>query len=320
MEEGEDEVKQGAILGTARPGDFLFLKGAMVSISGPGKKRFTRLIAFFPLTITVFVSLFGVSFAEIPKRIISLAPNVTEILFALGAEDRVIAVSSFCDYPEGTKLKPTVGGMSNPSLEAVVSINPDIVLFSIDGNPKTFEERLRSMNVRTFTLRSRRITELPAGIRQVGAAVGAPDKAEALARETEKKISALEERERTIRKPQSAAQRQKVLFIIWPEPLIVAGPGSIADDALQMIGVLNISGNTVSSYPKYSIEEIIRQAPDTIFIGKGTGMDKVADGLLKRLKSVPAVRNRRVFYVSDYLYRLGPRTMQGVEELERLLR
>jgi len=292
----------------------------VVNISGPGKKRFARLMAFFPLTIPAFLSLFSVSYAEMPKRIISLAPNITEILFALGAEDRVIAVSSFCDYPEGAKLKPKVGGMSNPSLEAVVSLNPDIVLFSIDGNPKAFEERLRSMNMRTFTLRSKRITELPVGIRQVGAAVGVPDKAEALAREMEIKISALQERERSHRKRQNSAQRKNVLFIIWPDPLIVAGPGSIADDALQMIGTVNISGNTVSSYPKYSIEEIIRRAPDIIFIGKGTGMDRVADGLLRRLKSIPAVRNKRVFYVSDYLYRLGPRTMQGVEELERFLR
>ena len=260
------------------------------------------------------------SHAEPPQRIISVAPNITEILFALGLGDRIVGVSSFCDFPEEAKGRPKVGGMSNPSLEAVVSLRPDLVLFSIDGNPKSFEERLRSMNVHTFTLRPRRIAELPVGIRQIGSAVGVPEKADELAREMEKKILALKEREQTIRKRQSTDQKQKVLFIIWPEPLIVAGPGSIADDALKMIGVVNISGDTVSSYPKYSIEDIIRQAPDSIFIGKGTGMDRVSDRLLRRLKSVPAVRNKRVFYVSDYLYRLGPRTMQGVEELERILR
>lgn len=271
-------------------------------------------VLFFAL-ITIHSSLITASCAETPKRIISLAPNVTEILFALGVDERIAAVSSFCDFPEEAKKKPKVGGMSNPSLEAVVSLKPDLVLFSIDGNPKSFEERLSSMKIRTFTLRSKRITELPQGVRQIGAAVGAAARAETLAQEMEKKLSGLMERERRYRDLHRTAKKQKVMFIIWPDPLIVAGPGSIADDALQVLGTENIAAKTGTTYPKYSIEEILRQAPDIIFIGKGTGMDKVADGLLKRLKSVPAVRSNRVFYVSDYLYRLGPRTIQGTEEL-----
>jgi iron complex transport system substrate-binding protein len=274
-------------------------------------KKFAVVILFF----TVHCSLFTVSFADTPKRIISLAPNITEILFALGVDERLTAVSSFCDFPEEAKKKPKVGGMSNPSLEAVVSLRPDLVLFSIDGNPKPFEERLRNMKIPTFTLRSKRITELPHGVRQIGAAVGAEARAEILAQEMDTKIAGLKDRERRYRELHRTAKKQKVLFIIWPDPLIVAGPGSIADDALQILGTENIAAKTGTTYPKYSIEEILRQAPDIIFIGKGMGMDKVADGLLRRLKSVPAVRSKKVFYVSDYLYRLGPRTIQGIEEL-----
>jgi len=272
------------------------------------------MVLFFAL-ITLHSSLITASCADTPKRIISLAPNVTEILFALGVDERIAAVSSFCDFPEEAKKKPKVGGMSNPSLEAVVSLKPDLVIFSIDGNPKSFEERLSSMKIRTFTLRSKRIAELPQGVRQIGAAVGAAARSETLAQEMEKKLSGLMERERRYRDLHRTAKKQKVMFIIWPDPLIVAGPGSIADDALQVLGTENIAAKTGTTYPKYSIEEILRQAPDIIFIGKGTGMDKVADGLLKRLKSVPAVRSNRVYYVSDYLYRLGPRTIQGIEEL-----
>ncbi len=267
------------------------------------------------LLVTAYCLLLTPAFADSPKRIISLAPNITEILFALGVDERIAAVSSFCDFPEEAKKKPKVGGMSNPSLEAVVSLKPDLVLFSIDGNPKSFEERLSSMKIRTFTLRSKRIAELPQGVRQIGTAVGAAAQAETLAQEMEKKLSGLMERERRYRDLHRTARKQKVMFIIWPDPLIVAGPGSIADDALQVLGTENIAAKTGTTYPKYSIEEILRQAPDVIFIGKGTGMDKVADGLLKRLKSVPAVRSNRVHYVSDHLYRLGPRTIQGIEEL-----
>ena len=296
------------------PEDFLFYKEILLkqSVTRTGVVRLTAFL------FAVFCLPLAACCAESPKRIISLAPNITEMLYAVGAEDSIVGVSSFCDYPEVAKKKAKVGGMSNPSLEAVVSLKPDLVLFSIDGSPKAFEERLRTMKIKTFTLRSKRIMELPQGIRQIGAAVGAVEKAEKVAQEMEKKISDISEREK-YRNLHRTTMKPKVLFIIWPDPLIVAGPGSITDDALRIVGAENIAGKAVSAYPKYSIEEILRQSPDVIFIGKGKGMDKVSEGLLKRLRSVPAVRTNKVYYVSDYLYRLGPRTVMGVEELARYL-
>lgn len=275
----------------------------------------TKKIAVVIFFITVHCSLFTVSLADTPKRNISLAPNITEILFALGVEDRVVGVSSFCDYPEAAKQKTKVGGLSNPSIEAVVSLKPDIVFLTHDGNPQAFEERLRSMKIHTVVIQARKISDLPSAIRQVGAVVGATEKAELLAADIEKRISVFVERQRISLLQSKPAKKQKVLFIIWPDPLIVAGPGTTTDEALSLLGLENIAARTMTAYPKYSIEEILRQAPDLIFIGKGNGMDKVADGLLRRLKTVPAVRNGRVFYVSDFLYRLGPRTMNGVDEL-----
>jgi iron complex transport system substrate-binding protein len=272
-------------------------------------------VVFFFALITLHSSLITAAYAETPKRIISLAPNITEILFALGVDDRVVGVSNFCDFPEAAKQKTKVGGLSNPSIEAVVSLKPDMVFLTHDGNPQAFEERLRSMKIHTVVIQARKISDLPAAIRQVGAVVGAMEKAELLAVDIEKRINVFIERKRISHVQAKPSKKQKVLFIIWPDPLIVAGPGTTTNEALSLLGLENIAARTTTAYPKYSIEEILRQAPDLIFIGKGNGMDKVADGLLRRLKSVPAVRNGRVFYVSDYLYRLGPRTMNGVDEL-----
>ncbi|MDP2156286.1 MAG: cobalamin-binding protein [Nitrospirota bacterium] len=273
-------------------------------------------VIFFFITIHYsLLTVSTVSYADSPKRIISLAPNITEILFALGVDDRVIGVSSFCDYPEAAKQKTKVGGLSNPSLEAVNSLRPDMVFLTHDGNPKAFEERLRSMKIHTVVIQARKISDLPSGIRQIGAAVGSIEKAELLAVEIEKRISNYTVREETLRTQAKPQKKQRVLFIIWPDPLIVAGPGTTTNEALSLLGLDNIASGTSIAYPKYSIEEILRQAPDLIFIGKGNGMDKVADGLLRRLKTVPAIRDGRVYYVSDYLYRLGPRTMNGVDEL-----
>jgi len=267
-----------------------------------------RLICIVGLLLSSLCSLLPSAVAaETPKRIVSLAPSMTELLFAFGLEDRLAGVTSFCDYPEAAKKKPKIGGMSNPSLEAVIALKPDLVVMTVDGNPKEFEERLRSMRIKTYVFRATRLQTFPQGIREMGALLGVREKADLLAGEIEKTVGKFS----TGRRP----QKKKVLFIVWPDPLIVAGRGSIADDALTLLGEKNISDDSRTSYPKYSIEEIIRRAPDVVFIGKGSGMEKVSEGLLQRLKTVPAVKNGKVFYVSDHLYRLTPRTVRGIEEL-----
>ncbi len=103
-------------------------------------KRYFIIIS--ALLISLSHSAFAGGSTATPQRIISLAPSTTEILFALGLGDNIVGVTTFCDYPEEAKTKPKIGGMSNPSLEAVVSLKPDIVVVTTDGNPKEFEERL----------------------------------------------------------------------------------------------------------------------------------------------------------------------------------
>jgi iron complex transport system substrate-binding protein len=270
------------------------------------------------LWIVNFILIFSLlSFASTavagpPERIISLAPNLTEILFAMGLEDRIVGVTGFCDYPEAAKKKQKVGGMSDPSLEAVVSLKPDIVVMTTDGNFRDFEERLRSLRIKTYVFKARRLSELPQGIRELGAALGEKEKAGVLAAKIEAGVKKLQ--------GMKTSQHKKVLFIVWPEPLIVAGPGTAVDDAIKMLGPVNIASKAKVSYPKYSIEEIIRQSPDIILIGKGHAeIKELSQGLLKKLSGTPAVRNNRVFFLSDNLYRLGPRIIKGIEELSACL-
>jgi len=275
-------------------------------------KRLFIIIVICGLSSPVFAK----ELASSPRRIVSLAPSTTEILFALGLGDRIAGVTSFCDYPEEARKKPKIGGMSNPSLEAVITMKPDLVVMTTDGNPKEFEARLRSLKIRTYVFTARRLAELPQGIRDMGVIVGAPEKSDSLAQEIQDGIDRYKKRNAARRTGRSAT-RKKVLFIIWPEPLIVAGPGTVMDDAIGLLGYENIAVSAKTSYPKYSIEEVIRQAPDVIFVGKASGMDirDVSRKILSRLASVPAVVNGSVFYISDNLYRLGPRVIKGIEEL-----
>lgn len=268
---------------------------------------------------------------ELPKRIVSLAPSMTEILFALGLGDRTVGVTSFCDYPEEAKAKPKIGGMSNPSLEAIVSMKPDIVVMTTDGNPKEVDERLRSLKIGTYVWKARTLSELPEGIRELGKTLGVSTKADEIAREIEQGIRKASGVKRETKTPTDSfsislltphSSRKKVLFIVWPEPLIVAGPGTAIDEAVTLLGAENIAAGAKTTYPKYSIEEAIRQAPDVLFIGKASGMDirAVSQGILKKLARIPAVKNNAVCYVGDGLYRLGPRVVKGIEELSECLK
>jgi iron complex transport system substrate-binding protein len=284
-----------------------------------------KLIILILLLISYFLFPFSVM-AESPNRIISLAPNLTEILFAMGLGNRIVGVTNFCDYPDEARKKPKVGGIYNPSLEAVVSLKPDIVVMTTDGNTKEFKERLRSLKIKTYVFRAKRLHELPEGIRNLGLILGVKEKAEGLAKEIETGLNKFRVGSHKLNTPFSPFANEghgggRVLFIIWPEPLVVAGSGTAIDDAISLFGCENIAKGTYTSYPKYSVEEIIRKSPDVIFFGKGhMNMNETSKALLKRLSNVPAVKKGEVYYISDSIYRLGPRILNGIDEMARCLR
>jgi iron complex transport system substrate-binding protein len=253
-----------------------------------------------------------------PIRIVSLAPAMTEILFSLGLGERVVGVTTVCDRPDDARRKTKIGGMSNPSLEAIVTLKPDMVVMNTDGNPKAVADRLATLGIKTHVFTARRLAEIPAGIREMGEALGVRSAADLLAEKIETSIrnaGSLQSGKSSF----AVGVGKKVVFIIWPSPLIVAGPGTILDDAMKMNGLNNIASDARVPYPRFSLESVIERQPDLILIGKGHNdtMKKLSKGLLKSLRSLEAVRRGRVCYMDDGLYRPGPRIPAGMEELGR---
>jgi len=253
--------------------------------------------------------------AASPGRIVSLAPNLTEILYDLGVENRIAAVTDYCDYPPGAGTKPKIGGFANPSLEAIVSLRPDWVVMTEDGNPQVLERRLRTMGIRTYIFKARRIKDLPQEIRTMGRILGVGTAADGRADWIETRIRRIGEGTET------ASQRRvgKAIFIVQPTPLIAAGKGTTIDDALTILGIDNIAAAGKTRYPKYSLEEIIRLGPDALFFGRGRGMEERAKPLIERLSTLDAVRSGRVFFIGEAIYRLGPRIASGLEEMAACL-
>jgi iron complex transport system substrate-binding protein len=247
-----------------------------------------------------------------PERIVSLAPSVTEVLFALGVGERVVGVTDFCDRPPEARERPKVGGLVNPSLERILSLRPELVVLGVSANPPWLEERLRDMGLRLYVFRQRRLQGLPQALQRLAQVVGAPREGRRLARSLQK---AIEEARRT-----RAARAKRVLFIVWPEPLVVAGPGSLIDDAIALLGHENIARTALGPFPKFSLEEVLRASPEVILIGGGhVDMQRASRRLLQRLKATPAVKEGKVYFVGDALYRPGPRVVEGLRELRRLL-
>lgn len=252
----------------------------------------------------------------LPKRIVSLAPAMTETLYSLGLGGRIVGVTNVCDRPAEARNKQKIGGMANPSLEAIVALKPDMVVMNKEGNPKELVERLAGLGIKTYVFTATRLDELPAAFRKMGEALGVKDCAERLAGRIEAAIKA----PRGLKLHHGFAGGKKALFVIWPEPLIVAGPGTIIDDAMSISGLSNIAAEAKAPYPVISLETVIGRRPDLIIIGaSGNEMRNIPGTarLLKRLGMLEAVRKGRICYVGDSLYRPGPRILAGIAELEQ---
>ncbi|KIH76521.1 iron complex transport system substrate-binding protein [Geoalkalibacter ferrihydriticus] len=250
--------------------------------------------------------------AAAPQRIVSLAPAMTEILFALELGEQVVGVTSFCDRPLQARNRTQVGGMSNPSLEAILALKPDMVVLSTDGNPREVALRLQSLGVKTHVFTARRMENIPQGIRDLGKVLQAAVAAEHLAQNLEHTILRHAQAGETV----STIDRKRALFVIWPEPLIVAGTDTLVDDTLTLLGFDNIAAGTGVNYPRFSVEEVLRRKPDVIIFGQGQGATaSLADGLMQRLGSLGAIREDCLIFVDDALYRAGPRIAEGITDL-----
>ncbi len=276
-------------------------------------KRLSVIIAIAALVFATGCVAPATAYAKPPQRIVSTAPSVTETLFALGLGESVVAVTDYCDRPIEALDKPKIGGMTNPSIEAIISSRPDIVVITTDGNPRQLKDTLERVGIRVHVFSARTLKGLPAAIRGLGEALSTSERAEALANEIEDSFKALEKRT----KERANGRTRSALFIVWPEPLVVAGPGTAISEAMEMVGLDNIAEDASSPWPKFSIEVILSRSPELIFTGVSHNKHKVLmDKLLKKLSPVDAVRLGEVHYLSDALYRVGPSAASGVEELE----
>ncbi len=248
------------------------------------------------------------------QRIVSLAPSITEILFALGLNEEITAITKFCDYPEAVLSKPRIGGFVNPDIEKIVSLKPDLIIGIRDGNPAGAIDRLSNFGFPVYLIDPKGFNGVMATIKNIGDVVGREKESRRMTNDLSEK------RERMITLTRSLS-RPRVFFQVGDVPLITVGKGTLADDLIRFAGGRSISENEAESYPSYSIETVLGKAPEIIIMSSMPGKDHTH--LAKRWenwKSIPAVKINAIHIIdSNLVDRPTPRILEGLEALVRII-
>jgi iron complex transport system substrate-binding protein len=247
-------------------------------------------------------------------RIVSLAPSITETVFVLGDGERLVGVTDYCDYPPEARGKPRVGGISTPSFEAILALRPDLVLATSESNYAEHVERLSSLGLPVYVIRPIDFETVLESIERIGGVLGR----EALARA---RVDSMRRDADAIGRAVAGAPRPRVLYVVWPNPLIAPGRATLITELLQRAGGESVTGAEPLAYPRLSLETVVERRPDRIIVGRhGQGS---AEDLLRgweRLTAIAAVREGRVYAVDgDVVHRPGPRMIEALRALARVI-
>jgi len=252
--------------------------------------------------------------ADPPSRIVSLAPSVTEMLFAVGAGEQVVGVTSFCDYPPEAQAKPKVGG-AFPNLEVVLSLKPTLVVAPRDFIRPDMVAKLDQLKIALFILDAGSLEDVLRHIRTIGRILGRSEKADAVAADLRRRVTEIKART-------AGAARPRVFYVLNSDPLMTAGPGSFIHQLIELAGGANVAAGAPVSYPRLSLEEVVKQDPQVILfpVGDDEGIPDQEQQRWLRWTTLSAVKqNRFVRIPSVLLDRPGPRVVDGLELLARQL-
>ena len=249
-------------------------------------------------------------------RIVSLAPSVTEILFALGVGDRVVGVSTYCDYPPQVAGRPRIGTFLSPSVERILAQKPDLVIGVPSPGNRTSVADLQGLGLRVLVVAPEDVASILTSIREVADAVGEPEEGERLVGELQRELQ-------RIRALVSTTSTRRVLMLVGREPLVAVGAGSYLDELLRLARATNVAAAAKERWPNVGLEFVLDAAPEVI-IDAAMGSERTDDDARQAFWSsfpvIPAVRDGRVYgYPRLELLRPGPRVAQALEGIAQVV-
>jgi iron complex transport system substrate-binding protein len=251
---------------------------------------------------------------EHPQRIISLAPSITETLYALGQDHKIAGDTEYCDYPPAAASKPHIGAVLNPSIEKIVALKPDLVIGAAEANRRETADQLARVGIPVYGLTDKSLDDVLKSIRDLGGLLDCQAQASALASSLELRVQAVERRVAGLPRP-------RVLFVTWYQPLITVGPGSFVADVIRRAGGVSISNDLAGEWPRVSLEAVLERNPEIILLPKSQAYTPSLEDLknLAGWRDLSAVKAGHVYQIADTIIRPCPRLVGSLEEVAGIL-
>src|SRR5882672_4756671 len=249
------------------------------------------------------------------RRIVSLAPSLTETIYTLGLQGRLVGDTDYCDYPLDAQKKTKVGGAINPSLEQIAALHPDLVLMTKSLNRLETVHSLDNLGISSYATDPHTVDEIISSSKKLAGVLGSPEEGERIAVDMQRRLADLQRRI-------SALPPKRVLFAVWTEPLISIGKDTFVADAMRRAGAVSIVDSS-QDWPQVNLEEVARLQPDFLVFAASHSetipRDVEALANLPAWRIIDAVRNRRYAVISDAVNRPAPRIVAAIEDLARQL-
>lgn len=244
-------------------------------------------------------------------RIVSLAPSLTETVYALGFQDRLVGDTDYCDYPADAQKKQKVGGAINPSLEEIAHLKPDLVLVTRHLNTLDTVRSLDALGIASYATDPQSVDEIISSTKKLGDVLGVPEAGASVARDLQQRLDAL-------RQKIGSLPPRRVLFVVWTDPLISVGKETFIADALRRAGAVSIV-DSKQDWPQVNMEEVARLQPEVLVFAEShsEGAPRNFEALATRpaWKILDAVRERKFAVISDAVNRPAPRIVSAIEDL-----
>jgi iron complex transport system substrate-binding protein len=247
-----------------------------------------------------------------PSRIISLAPNITETLFLLGAQDRLIGNTTQCNWPEAAKHKPKIGDLLNPNYEVILAAKPDLVIGSTAGNDRGAVMKLAGLGLPVYVASPRTVEKIFQSVEDMGRITDCEAQGLQLVADMKSRL------ERVKTRIQGLAP-VRAFFITWFDPLLTPGKNTFENDVLKLVGIVSITADIPQFYPRYSLEQLLVKNPDVILTIEHEG-DPLPD--FKKTsgwRDLRAVKEGKVLFLNEYLQHPSPLFVNGIEDLAKKL-
>lgn len=252
----------------------------------------------------------SVTVPDHPHRLICLMPSLVDDVYGLGAGSDVIAVSDYTKYPPEAKAKPTVGLPLSPSLEAIVSLHPDLVLADGELNRGETVSELQKLGIPVFTVTAQGIDGIYKSIVSIGRALNREQEADRL-------VGTLKEREKAVRQRVAGKPVVNVLMPIWYDPIMTIGKNAYITNLIEAAGGHSVTSDMGEEWPEISLEAVLVRAPDALLLVRGSKMSVEAIRTRPGWLTMAAVKNNRIYYVDDRIESPSPVAFDALEELAK---